>query len=94
MLHNGFFFGTVYLIAGALLLTYLDKIVEFDQSSGIKLKGFFRRKMGDSSLNRELWSVGTPSGYRASRIAIRLAGVVLVVVGIAELLLTFWGYFH
>jgi hypothetical protein len=75
MLHNGFFFGTLYLVAGALLLTYLDKIVEFDQKSGIKLKTFFRRKLGDSFLNRELWSVGTPSSYRTSRIVFHLAGV-------------------
>jgi hypothetical protein len=78
VLHNGFFFGTLYLVAGALLLTYLDKIVEFDQNSGIKLKAFFRRKRGDSSLNRELWSAGTPSSYRASRIAFRFVGVVFV----------------
>jgi hypothetical protein len=94
VLHNGLFFGTLYLVAGALLLTYLDKIVEFDQNSGIKLKAFFRRKLGDSSLNRELWSAGTPSGYRASRIAFRIAGVVFVVVGIAKLLLTFRGYLY
>jgi hypothetical protein len=88
-LHNGFLFGTLYLVAGAFLLTYLDKIVEFDQNSGIKLKAFFRRKLGDSPLNRELWSVGSPSGFRASRIAFRLVGVILLIVGIAKLLLTF-----
>ena len=94
VLHNGYFFGTLYLVAGALLLTYLDKIVEFDRNSGIRLKAFFRRKLGNSSLNRELWSVGTPSGSRTSRIAFRLVAVVLVVVGIAKLLLTFRVYLH
>jgi hypothetical protein len=94
VLHNGFFFGTLYLVAGVLLLTYLDKIVEFDENSGIKLKAFFRRKLGDSSSNRELWSAGTPSGYGASRVAFRLVGVVFVLVGIAKLLLTFRGYLH
>lgn len=69
VLHNGFLFGTLYLVAGAFLLTYLDKIVQFDQNSGIKWKVFFHRKLGDSPLNRELWSVGTPSAFRGSRIA-------------------------
>ena len=89
----GFFFGTLYLVAGSLLLTYLDKVVEFDQNIGIELKAFFRRNLGDSAfLNHELWSTGTQSGSRASRIAFRVVGVVFVAVGITKLFLTFRNY--
>ena len=93
-LHNGFFVGTLCVVAGAFLLTYLDKVVEFDQSSGIKLKAFFRRKLGDSSLNRELWSGETPTASRASRIAFRLVGAILLLSGVVELLLTFREHLH
>ena len=93
-LHSGFLFGTLCVVAGAFLLTYLDKVVEFDQNSGIKVKTFFRRKLGNSSLNRELWSVGTPSASRASRIAFRLAGATLLLVGVVELLLSFREHLH
>jgi hypothetical protein len=93
-LNSGFLVGTLCVVVGAFLLTYLDKVVEFDQNSGIKLKAFLRRKLGNSSVNRELWSVGSPSASRASRIAFRLVGAILLLVGVAELLLTFREHLH
>lgn len=93
-LHSGFLFGTLCVIAGAFLLTYLDKIVKFDQNSGIKLKAFFGRKLRNSSLNRELWSVGTPPASRASKVAFRLVGATLVMVGVVILLFSFREHFH
>jgi hypothetical protein len=91
-IQSDFLSGTLFLVAGALLLVNLDRIVEFDQNSGVRLKHFFRRKLGDSPLNREVWSVGTLSGFRSSRIAIRIVGVVLVIVGVAHVFLAFRRY--
>jgi hypothetical protein len=92
-LHSDFLIGTLHLVAGALLLTYLDDVVEFEQQFGIKLKAFFRRRLGNSFLNYELWPVGVSSSYRASRIGFRLVGLIFLFLGLAWLLPIFWRYF-
>jgi hypothetical protein len=91
-LHNDFLIGTLHLVAGALLLIYLDEVVEFEQQFGIKLKAFFRRRLGNSLLNYELWRVGVSSGFRASRIGFRLVCLIFLFLGLAWLLPTFWRY--
>src|SRR5215472_4471957 len=91
-LPNGFLSGTLYLATGTLLLLNLDRVVQFDQNSGVKLKAWFTRKLGNSTLNRELWSVGTPSGFRSSRLAFRIVGVILLIVGLARVFLSLRSY--
>ena len=86
---SDFLYGTLFLIAGVLLLTYLEKIVELDQKSEILTRAFFRKKLGNSILNRDLWSIETQAAVRASRIALRCAAVVLLLTGTAVLLLAF-----
>jgi hypothetical protein len=91
-LHNDFLIGTLYLVAGALLLIYLDEVVEFEQQFGIKLEACFRRILGNSFLNYEFWPVGVSSSFRASRIGFRLVGLIFLFLGLAWLLPTFWRY--
>ena len=86
--------GTLYLAIGTLVLRNLDAIVGFDQHSGVRLKSWFNRKLGKSVLNRELWSVGTPSGFRTSRIVLQIAGVIALLMGLLLVGLSFVGRFN
>jgi len=92
-LHSDFLIGTLHLVAGALLLVHLDKVVAFDQQFGIKRRAFFRRKLGNSFLNYELWPV-RELNVRASRIGFRLLGLIFVLLGLAWLIPTFWSYLN
>ena len=87
-------FGTVFLTVGVFILQYLDAIARFDQSSGVKVHFWFKKKLGDSALNREIYSVGTPSGLRKSKIGLRGAGVFCIVVGLLFVSLGLTRYFH
>jgi hypothetical protein len=91
---SNFLWGTLYLAAGALILHNLDAIVRFDQDSGIRLKAWFNKQLGKSVLTRELWSVGTPSGFRSSRIVYRVVGIIALLVGVVLVGLSFRGRFH
>ena len=86
--------GTLCMAIGALILQNLDALVRFDQHSGIKLKAWFKKQLGNSALNRELWSVGTPSGFRSSRVVFRIVGVLSLVGGTALMALSLRGLFH
>jgi hypothetical protein len=81
--------ATISLIAGILFLSNVNRIAQFNQTCGVKLKSFFHKKLGNSPLNRELWSIGTPSGHRSSRFVIRIAGVVFFLAGLARMVLAF-----
>jgi len=86
------FLGIVSVVLGALILVNLDTIVRFDQRSGMKLRSWFRKKLGNSVLNRELWTVGTPgtpSGLRSSRVSFKVVAIVLLVVGAVIVALSF-----
>jgi len=89
-----FLWGTVWLTGGALLLANLDAIVRFDQHSGNKQSAWFKKKLGNSVLNHEFWSVGTPSGFRSSRIVFRVLGIIALAIGIALVGLSFRGRSH
>jgi len=89
-----FLCGSLCLAAGALILQNLDTLVRFDQQSGIRLKAWFKRRVSNPTLNRELWSVGTPSGSRSSRIVFRVAGVILMLLGVALVGLAIQGRYH
>jgi hypothetical protein len=91
---SNFLQGTLCLVVGALILQNLEALVRFDQHSGIKLKAWFEKQLGNSALNRELWSVGTPSGFRSSRIVFRIVGVLCLIGGTALVALSLRGLFH
>jgi len=86
--------GTFWMAVGAIVLQNLDALVRFDQHSGIKLKAWLKKQLGTSTLNRELWSVGTPSGFRGSRTVFRVVGVLSIVGGTALVCLSLRGVFH
>jgi hypothetical protein len=77
--------ATISLIAGILFLSNVNRIAQFNQSCSVKLKSWFHKKLGNSPLNRELWSIG--SGHRSSRLVIRIAGVVFLLTGLARMVL-------
>jgi hypothetical protein len=79
--------ATIFLIAGILFLSNVNRIAEFNQTCGVKLKSLFHKKLGNSPLNRELWSMGTPSEHRSSRLVIRIAGAIFLLAGIARMVL-------
>jgi hypothetical protein len=89
-----FLYGSFCLAVGALILQNLDGLVRFDQQSGAKLKAWLKKHVSNPTLNRELWSVGTPSGRRSSRIVFRVAGVILILLGAALVGLSFRGRFQ
>ena len=74
--------GTIFLSVGVLILQNLEAIARLDQSSGVKLHSWFKKKLGDSVLNREIYAVGTPSGLRKSKIGLHGAGIFCIVVGL------------
>ena len=79
--------ATIFLIAGILFLSNVNRIAQFNQTCGVKLRSLFHKKLGNSPLNRELWSIGTASEHRSSRFAIRIAGVVFLLAGLARMVL-------
>ncbi|MGB7614861.1 MAG: hypothetical protein WBL56_20065, partial [Candidatus Acidiferrum sp.] len=86
-----FFCGSLCLAAGALILQNIEALVQFDQQSGTKLNAWFKKRVKNPALNRELWSVGTESGSRNSRIVFRVVGVILILLGVALVGLSFRG---
>lgn len=74
--------GTIFLTAGVAILKNLDVLANFDQRSGAKLHAWFKTRLGNSVLNREIYAVGTPGGLRKSTIGLRVGGVICVAVGL------------
>jgi hypothetical protein len=83
--------GTFYLAVGALILHSLDAMVRFDQNSGVRLKAWFHKKLGQSVPDRELWAAGTPRGFRSSRIVFRVVGVIALLMGLGLVGMSFRG---
>jgi hypothetical protein len=87
--------ATVFLMAGSAIFLNLDALVKFDQRSGLRSHNWFKKRLGaDSFWNREIYSVGTPSGHRKSKIGFGIAGIACLISGIIAL--SFWivRYFH
>jgi hypothetical protein len=87
--------ATVFLMAGSAIFLNLDALAEFDQRSGLRSHNWFKKRLGAGSFwNREIYSVGTPSGHRKSKIGFGIAGVAFFISGIVAL--SFWiiEYFH
>jgi len=84
-----FAIATLFLIVGSIILTNLDALTQFDQSSGLKMHSWLKEKLGaDSIWNREVYSVGTPSGYKRSKVGFVAAGIVCLLVGLVSLCLS------
>ena len=81
---------TAFVIGGVLILQNLDALASFDQHSGVRLHSWFKRKLGaDSMLNREIYSVGTPSGLHRSKAVLRVCAIFSVIFGLAMIVLEF-----
>ena len=85
--------GTFLLVSGTLIFFNLDSVARFDQHSGLRLKVWFQKQIGNSVLNRELWPVGTPAALRSSRIVLRIVGIFAVLAGAGLLALSFREHF-
>ena len=75
--------GIVAVTAGVAILLKLDALAKFDQRCGAKLNTRLRKRLGDSWLTHDIYSAGTPSGLRKSRIGLGIAGVGLILGGLA-----------
>lgn len=85
--------ATAFLIAGSLILTNLSTLTNFDQSSGLKLHSWFKKTLGaESKWNREIYSVGTTSGHKRSRVGFIVVGVLCLLAGFVSLSLVLAGY--
>jgi hypothetical protein len=60
--------ATLFLVFGSIILTNLEALTHFEQSAGLKMHSWFKKKLGAESIwNREVYSVGTPSGHKRSK---------------------------
>jgi len=85
--------ATLFLIVGTIILTNLDALTNFDQSSGLKMHSWFKKKLGAESIwNREVYSVGTPSGHKRSKIGFVAVGIVCLLAGFVSLCLSLRQY--
>jgi len=81
-----FAIATLFLAVGSIILTNLDGLTHFDQVSGLKMHSSFKKKLGaESTWNRELYSVGTPSGYKRSKAGFIAAGILCLLAGFVSL---------
>jgi hypothetical protein len=86
---SNFLWGSIWLLAGVLTLLNLDALVLFDRHFGVRRRAWCQKHLGNSFLNRPLWSVRTPSAFPASRISkigFRVIGILLLLVGALDLL--------
>jgi hypothetical protein len=86
---SNFLWGSIGLLAGVLTLLNLDALVLFDRHFGVRRRAWCQKHLGNSFLNRPLWSVRTPSAFPASRISkigFRVIGILPLLVGALDLL--------
>ena len=84
-----FLVGTMFIIAGTLILVNLESFARFDQQLGVRFRSWRDRKLGNSLFNWELWPVGTPKGLKASTSNLRICGLVLLIGGMILVLMSF-----
>jgi hypothetical protein len=90
--HEAVLCAAALLILGTSILSNLSRLAQFDQDSGLTLKLWFHKLLGEKSfLNRQLWPIENRGSLRSSRIGLRIAGVGFLFVGFALLLLAFVG---
>ena len=81
--------ATGFLMVGSIILTNLDALTHFDQSSGLKMHSWFKKKLGAESLwNREVYSDASASGHK--RFA--AVGIVCLLAGLIWLCLSLLRY--
>jgi hypothetical protein len=81
--------ATGILMVGSIILTHLEAQTRFDQSSGLKMHSWFKKKLGAESLwNREVYSDATASGHK--RFA--AVGIVCLLAGLIWLCLSLMRY--
>lgn len=85
--------ATLFLIVGAIILTNLEALTHLDQSSGLKIHSWFKKKLGAESIwNREVYSVGTPSGHKRSKAGFVAVGILCLLAGFVSLSLSLMRY--
>jgi hypothetical protein len=90
-----FAIATLFLTVGTIILTNLDALTHFDQSSGLKMHSWFKKKLGaESTWNREVYSVGTPSGHKRSKVAFIAVEILCLLAGFVSLSLSLMRYIH
>jgi hypothetical protein len=85
---SNFLWGTIWVAAGVLILTNLDALLLFDKKFGIRLRAWFHKQLGNSFLNRPIWSHGASSGFpswRISKILLTVPGLTLLLLGAVDL---------
>ena len=81
--------ATLFLIVGSIILTNSDALTHLDQSLGLKIHSWFKNKLGAESIwNREVYSVGTPSGHKRSRAGFAAVGILCLSAGFVSLYLS------
>jgi hypothetical protein len=85
--------ATLFLFVGSIILTNLDALTHFDQGSGLRMHSWFKKKLGAESIwNREVYSVGTPSGYKKSKLVFAPVGILCLLAGFVSLCLALVSY--
>ena len=85
--------ATGFLMVGSIILTNLDALTDFDQSSGLKMHSWFKKKLGAESIwNREVYSVGTASGHKGSKVGFAAVDIVCLLAGLIWLCLSLMRY--
>jgi hypothetical protein len=75
--------SAIAILAGVSILLNLDFVMNFDQRWEVKVNAWLKKRLGNSLLTRDIYSIGTPSGLRKSRICLRIAAIVLILSGLA-----------
>ncbi len=85
--------AAAFLLVGVLILMNRDVLTEFDQRSGVRMHSWFKRKLGpDSMWNREIYSVGTMTGHKRSKVAFTIVGVLCLSTGFISFVLALTRY--
>jgi hypothetical protein len=84
--------GVAFVLFGALILLNLPALVELDQISATKLRGWSAKALG-SFLNRELWPspvAGTQEAIRSSRLCLRIVAGMFLMGGFVVIAMSLW----
>ena len=86
--------GGFAILAGAAMLLNLEWIANFDQRCGVKVNAWLKKWLGNSFLTRDVWSVGTQSGKRSSKICCGVAAAFLILCGLALVTVSLYMRFY
>jgi hypothetical protein len=80
--------GTALLAAGIAMSLYRDDLAAADQRAGASLNAWLKKRLGESFLTRDIYSVSTESGLQRSKVTFRVVGIVLCLCGTALVILS------